>query len=144
MRQLAPFLLAGYGAGLLAAAMPHPAMALGGILTLIGLGLMGLSLKVTLQIRGLPPLHLSRQPGSAETPPTRRRCWAVDSAGSPASPRRDQPSASRSSCSSPASSRASGHASSPAPPDKPADADDAGVSVDGVLTRSPTQEVREG
>ena len=65
MRQLAPILLAGYGAGMLAAAMPHPAMALGSILTLIGLGIMGLSLEVTLQIRELPPLHLSRQPGSA-------------------------------------------------------------------------------
>lgn len=65
MRDLAPILLAGYGAGLFAAAMPHPAMALGGILTLIGLGLMGLSLEVTLQLRGLPPLHLSRRPGNA-------------------------------------------------------------------------------
>ncbi len=36
-----PISLSGFGIGLFAAAMPSPEMALGGLVTLVGLGLMG-------------------------------------------------------------------------------------------------------
>lgn len=47
MRQTAPILLAGYGAGLTALTMPHPMMVLGMATALLGILMMGVSLDLT-------------------------------------------------------------------------------------------------
>ncbi len=55
--------LSGFGIGLFAAAMPSSEMTLGGLVTLVGLGLMGTSVDLTLRVPGLPPLRIHRRPG---------------------------------------------------------------------------------
>jgi hypothetical protein len=65
MRHIAPLMLAGFGAGLFAAQMPSPIMALGGLITLFGIALQGLHLHLRLALTGGRVLDLSHRPAAA-------------------------------------------------------------------------------
>lgn len=65
MKDLAPVALAGFGAGLFAAQMPSPLMALGGVVALIGIILPDLRLHFRIGLPGRTTLVVTRERGMA-------------------------------------------------------------------------------